>query len=227
MTNSRLTAARKRLGLTQEDAALKLGVSQPFLSQLERGKRLVQPEFALKVSQLLDEPTFLPLDDKQRDLDDALAEELGALGYPGFAYLKRTPKRNPAELLYDALDRPDLSTRVAEGLPWLVLQYPDLDWEWLMVRMKLRNRQNRLGFVVELALQVVAVKDIFDVDVSEKLNPVRDELERARLANPGTYCHDSWSNRQKELTNKRRSTLAAHWNLSTGVSVEHLEHYTS
>jgi transcriptional regulator with XRE-family HTH domain len=227
MSANKLAALRKRLGLKQEDVALKLGVSQPFLSQVERGKRVLTPELALKVSQVLDEPTFVPLDMSRRDQDDVLAEELGGLGYPGFAYLRSKAKRNPAAFLYDALDRPDLSSRVAEGLPWLALRYADLDWEWLVAQMKLHNRQNRLGFVVELALQILDSKEPHKSDVRIKLEAVRNELEKARLASAGTYCHDSWSERQRELTNKRRSTLAAHWNLSTGVSLEHLGHYTS
>ena len=59
------------------------------------------------------------------------ARELAALGYPGFAYLKTQARRNPAGVLLDALNEPDLDARVAEGLPWLALNYVDLDWDWL------------------------------------------------------------------------------------------------
>jgi hypothetical protein len=71
------------------------------------------------------------------------AAELGALGYPGFSYLKRKMTLNPAEALLDALNESDLDTRVAEGLPWLALTCGDMDWDWLLRNAKLRGRQNR------------------------------------------------------------------------------------
>ncbi len=74
------------------------------------------------------------------------AAELGALGYPGFSYLNRKMRRDPAEVLLDAINESDLDTRVAEGLPWLVMTYVDMDWDWLVRNAKLRDRQNRLGF---------------------------------------------------------------------------------
>lgn len=92
--------------------------------------------------------------------------------------------------------------------------------------MKLRNRQNRLGFVVGLALQLVKRLPGHSA-AKPKLDLVEVELEKARLANPGTYCHDSWSKRQRELTDKRRSALAMHWNLTTGGKLEHREHYSA
>lgn len=44
--------------------------------------------------------------------------ELGALGYPGFSYLRGRRRRNPAEVLLEALNELNLDARVAEGLPW-------------------------------------------------------------------------------------------------------------
>jgi NAD(P)-dependent dehydrogenase (short-subunit alcohol dehydrogenase family) len=87
------------------------------------------------------------------------------------------------------------------------------------------DRQNRLGFVVGLAQQLVQQLPEH-IEVKPKLGLVELELEKARLANPGTYCHDSWSKRQRDLTDKRCSALAKHWNLTTGVKLEHLEHYS-
>jgi len=226
MNGMTLASARRERGLTQEETAEMLSVSQPFLSQMERGQRAVHEAVAMRVFEVFGEPTFLPVDANRREDETRLAEELGAMGYPGFAYLAETPTRNPAELLLDALDRPDLSTRVAEGLPWVPLCYPDLDWTWLLSEMKLRNRQNRLGFVVGLALQVVE-RLPEHCGAKSRLEAVALELEKARLANPGTYCHDSWTKRQREQTDKRRSALARHWNLTTGVKLEHLEHYSA
>jgi hypothetical protein len=58
---------------------------------------------------------------------------------------------NPARLLFLALDRNDLDRRVVEALPWLTFRYSDLDWERLLRNAKLNDRQNRLGFIVDLA----------------------------------------------------------------------------
>jgi transcriptional regulator with XRE-family HTH domain len=226
MQGMALERSRKERGFTQEETAKLLGVSQPFLSQMENGQRPVQEAVATRAFELLGEPTLLPLNPSRRQDETKLANELGALGYPGFAPFAGQPSRNPAELLLDALDRPDLDTRVAEGLPWLALRYPDLDWDWLLSETKLRNRQNRLGFVVGLAQQIAHRSQGLNKSQS-KLNVVEVELEKARLANPDTYCHDSWSQRQRDQTNKRRSDLAEHWNLTTGVKVEHLDHYSS
>jgi transcriptional regulator with XRE-family HTH domain len=226
MQGMALERSRKERGFTQEETARLLGVSQPFLSQMENGQRPVQEAVATRAFELLGEPTLLPLDPNRRQDETSLANELGALGYPGFAPFAGQPSRNPAELLLDALDRPDLDTRVAEGLPWLALRYPDLDWDWLLSETKLRNRQNRLGFVVGLAQQIAHRSQGLNKSQS-KLNVVEVELEKSRLANPDTYCHDSWSQRQRDQTNKRRSDLAEHWNLTTGVKVEHLDHYSS
>ena len=55
-----------------------------------------------------------------------------------------------------ALDSDDLDSRVTEALAWLPLAYPHLDWDWLTANAKLRDRQNRLGFVGVLARQAAA-----------------------------------------------------------------------
>ena len=57
-----LRAARKRLKLTQKQAAARLGVSQPYLSLLEKGERKLPPELAKKAFSALRLPaTALPL----------------------------------------------------------------------------------------------------------------------------------------------------------------------
>jgi transcriptional regulator with XRE-family HTH domain len=156
---------REHLGLTQQEAAAQLGVSQPYLSLLEAGARRVPAKLAKKAAKVYGAaPTALPLDEsfKKPGLLQAqrFAEDLAALGYPGFSYLHSTRRRNPAVLLLEALAQSDLEGRLVEALPWLVLRYPQLDWEWLVPRTKLYNLQNRLGYVADLAYKVAENKSV-------------------------------------------------------------------
>src|SRR6185437_10416603 len=155
MRYEQLKEGRLRAGLTQKQAAERLGVSQPYLSQLEKGERPVTAEMALAATSLYRlSATALPLPETLADeskADDALlARQLAGLGYPGFAHL-RPRKANPAVVVLAALLQRDLETRLAEALPWVLLTYPDLDWSWLISQVKLLDAQNRLGFLVALA----------------------------------------------------------------------------
>ena len=101
--------------MTQQEAASKLGLTQAYVSMLERGRRPVTADLvaqAMKVFHL--PPTALPLQaDRPSTLDEsAFKAELGALGYPGFSYLQGESHYNPARLLFLALDKDDLDRRV-------------------------------------------------------------------------------------------------------------------
>jgi hypothetical protein len=50
--------------------------------------------------------------------NENLASDLAALGYPGFAYLRASPKRAPAEVVLSALQVANLEPRLVEALPW-------------------------------------------------------------------------------------------------------------
>ena len=52
MVGQELTAARKRAELTQSDAAAKLGVSQPYLSLLEKNQRPVPGALAKRMARV-------------------------------------------------------------------------------------------------------------------------------------------------------------------------------
>jgi transcriptional regulator with XRE-family HTH domain len=221
MNGQVLEEVRKRKSVSQVDAAKLLGLSQPMLSHMETGRRKVSPEVARRAVTLFDaDPTVLPLSVHERHSAEELAAELGELGYPGFAHL-RGLLRNPAEVLFDSLDHSDLDVRVTEGLPWLVLRYSKLDWTWLVRELKLRNRQNRLGFVVALAMRLHR-KDAF-----HSLEGVLRELEAARLAKEDTLCQESWPASRKKYVRSVRSRLAAHWNLDTRLTEVDLAHYAA
>ncbi len=225
MTGLALETVRKRKGVSQVEAARLLGLSQPMLSHMENGKRNVSLEVAQRATEVFGgDPTTLPANPLLRHSDETLALELGRLGYPGYAHLSGE-LRNPAELLLDALDHADLDVRTTEGLPWVVLTYPHLDWYWLVREVKLRNRQNRLGFVVSLANKMAQRNDAFVV--RKALQPVLRQLEDARLVKEDTLCQESWPQSRKQQVRAVRSKLAAHWNLDTRLSEADLAHYAA
>lgn len=225
MDGKALKDARQAKDWTQEDAARALGVTQAYLSMLETGTRPVSTQVARKALKLLNfPPTALPLrlpaaasvTVGKRDL----SAELGALGYPGFAYLGSRVPRNPAAVLLDALNESDLDARVAEGLPWLALTYVDMDWKWLVRNAKVQDHQNRLGFAVSLATEVAQARG--DTKRLEQLRGHLLVLERARLVREDTFCHDSMTEAERAWLRHHRSDTASHWNLLTDMESKHV-----
>jgi transcriptional regulator with XRE-family HTH domain len=226
MTHEQLKAGRVRAGLTQIEAAGRLGISQPYLSQLEKGERPVPPELArLTVAVYRLPATALPIPETAAgDAMDPglLARQLAGLGYPGFAHL-RSRKANPAAVILTALLQKDLETRLAEALPWVLLTYPDMDWSWLINQVKLADAQNRLGFLVAVAKNLAANRPQFQSAV-EQLGAVEQLLERARLVREDTLCRDSMPSAERRWLETNRSSLARHWNLLTGLAPDQLSY---
>jgi Predicted transcriptional regulator with C-terminal CBS domains len=219
-----LRRAREARGQTQQQVADTLGVSQAYWALLESGKRDLTTALAERVVILLElPPTGLPVDRAALSAASSasLAGQLGALGYPGFAYVRRRRKRNPAAVLVSALFSNDLETRIVEALPWLVLQYPGLDWEWVLTEVKLRDLQNRLGFVVDLAHELAAVREDAEA-TGAVLSRVAARLERARLAREDTLCQENLSAAERAWLRKTRPPAAAHWNLLSDLRPESL-----
>ena len=227
ITHVQLKVGRVKIALTQVQAAARLGVSQPYLSQLERGERPITSELARAAAILYHLPaTALPIPDsvaqRVRTNSDKLARQLAGLGYPGFAHLRRI-KANPAAVLLEALVQVDLEVRFAEALPWVVLTYPEIDWPWLIREVKLRDAQNRLGFVVAMARDCAAARPRFRA-MLDRVSSAAVELERARLAWEDTLCRGSMPPAERQWLATNRSALARHWNLLTGLTVDQLSH---
>lgn len=228
MTGEALKAGREEANLTQQEAASRLGLTQAYLSMLERGRRPVTTELAaqaIKVFHL--PPTALPLGvDQSSTLDEsAFKAELGALGYPGFSYLRGKSHYNPARLLFLALDQDDLDRRVVEAIPWLAYTYPELDWEWLTRNAKLNDRQNRLGFVVDLAEEVA--EKAGEASLRKSLSQNKALIERSRLAKEDTLSHESMTQAERKWLRRNRPPKARHWNLLTDLDVRHLAYVPS
>ena len=225
VTGNELKAARLASAWTQNDAAARLGITQAYLSMVERGTRAVSDELAAKAVSVLKVPaTALPIGQTQhRGLNESYFQKaLGSLGYPGFAYLRRSAKVNPAELLMEAIDSDDLDPRVVEALPWLPFAYPSMDWTWLITNAKMRDRQNRLAFVTVLAAQVAGGKG--DAATEKILMGIVETLEKSRLAGEDSLCNEAMTEAERKWLRARRSTTAKHWNLLTDLSVERLAH---
>jgi len=46
-----------------------------------------------------------------------------------------------SEALLSALSARDLDSRLVEALPWVLLNYPELDWQWLMSAARAHDLQ--------------------------------------------------------------------------------------
>jgi transcriptional regulator with XRE-family HTH domain len=228
MTGQDLRDARRKKGWTQEETAEKLGVTQAYLSMLERGRRSMPNDLGRLAVETLHAPaTALPLHAQVLETppgSEKLSLQLAALGYPGFAHLRAKARRNPAEVLLGALHAANLDTRVTEGLPWLALAHADMDWDWVVQNSKLADRQNRLGFVVTLASQLAATSS--DAHRSGRLGEYVAVLERSRLVREDTLCHDSLTEAERKWLRANRPEEAKHWNLLTDMKAENLPHAT-
>lgn len=225
MTGHDLKTARTASNWTQAEAAYHLGVTQAYLSMLERGSRPVSADLMPAVLRVFPlPPTARPLESQSgaRPGEELFKKALGELGYPGFAYLKSRLRLNPAELLLLALDSDDLDARVTEALPWLPFHFPDMDWDWLTTETKSKDRQNRLAYVTLLASDVAQSRG--EAELAESLRLRVESLERSRLANEDTLAKNSMSQAERKWLRTRRAPAAAHWNLLTDLKAEDLEH---
>lgn len=168
-------------------------------------------------------PVTLPLpalDPQLAPMDPAeLSAQIAGFGYPGLAHLRKASKPlNPAFVVAAALAHADLDTRLVEALPWVLSAFSDLDWGWLSAQCRLRNEQNRLGYLVSLAMTLAGPA------AANALADVLSDLERSRLAVEGTLCRESMSPAERTWARKHRPIEAAHWNLLTVLTADQLTH---
>lgn len=225
MTSSVLQTARLQKGWTQVQAARELRVSQGYVALLEAGLR--QPSLALQrrmVSKLDLPPTAVAPTVSRATVDsETLAADLADLGYPGFSHLRRLRKatKNPAEVLLSALKPDHLEPRSAEALPWLVVTFAHLDWDWLVPQVKALDMQNRLGFVVTLARQLAERTNAAAV---ETLRAREAALDRSRLVREDVFGRTTMTEAEKRWLRVNRPPEASHWNVLSNLAVEHLTH---
>src|ERR1700732_257146 len=100
---------RKRNHLTQVDAAVLLGVSQTYLSLLEKGARPLTARLRSRLK-------AVHRTRRSDSDDDRFRAQPSALGYPGFAHVRPArAKPGPDALLLSVLAAPDVDARLVEA----------------------------------------------------------------------------------------------------------------
>jgi transcriptional regulator with XRE-family HTH domain len=228
MKGTELLNARQNGKLEQIDAAHRLGISQPYLSLLESGKRQITDRIARRAVNLFRlSPTSIPKKlnpyDTQTLSNDRIAEDLAALGFVGFAHLKKkTRRKNPADVLLMAIAKEDLDTRILEALPWLIVEYCELDWNQLLNAAKLVNLQNRLGFLTTLARKVA--ENTGNQTKTNLLRLKESEIEKSKLFHEEPLCNSSMTLVEKRWLKSNRTKEAKSWRLLSDLKIENLKY---
>jgi transcriptional regulator with XRE-family HTH domain len=221
MPTPNLAAARMARGWTQVEAASRLGVTQGYLSLLERGLRAPSS----RLWKALERAYGLVLGSSARPSDVAdiageLARRLAALGYQPFAYLESRAVADPEWVLRTALASSDLEMRVVEALPWVVLEFPKTNWASVVDWAKRSDVQNRLGYVVALARQVGEGRG--SAREAARLRELENGLEPSVLFREVTLCRDSMPKAERDWLLENRPALAKRWRVLTDLRAEHL-----
>ena len=225
MSGELLRKVRKERGWTQAEAAARLGVSQAYVALLEKGRRPVPDALARKaVREFKLSPVLFPAEKPSPTTGEKLARDLSRLGYPGFAYLRGGWLKNPGEVLLTALAQPNLESRVAEALPWLLLHYWEVDSDWLVTEARLLNLTNRLGFVVDLARRVLEGKSETKSPRYHALTHLSNTLGAGRLAVEDTFGQESLTEAERNWLRANRPPEARFWNLLTNWQPEFLQY---
>lgn len=225
MTGRELKKYRKASNFTQENAAKLLGVSQTYLSLLESNKRSLTARLTQKVVKRFNvPPTELPAKALQNKVtkvsDDQLTADLSALGYKGFSHYHPSHQKNPADVLLSALNADKRDARLVEALPWLLFEFPDLEWKSVVMTAKAHDLQNRLGFVTNVARRMA--QRYGKETTAQKLETVESKLEHSRLEKEETLCKENMTKAERKWLKAQRPEAAKHWNLLTDLSPQHL-----
>jgi transcriptional regulator with XRE-family HTH domain len=221
VTSTDLRQARRERGWTQEELAARLRVSQAYVCLLERGRRTVPRRMAEKLVKLLElSPSALPVGTNPAPLKaEEAPSALGALGCPGFAYLRGRRRLNPAELLLRILRAREVDSRVLEALPWMLLRFPNLDWPWLLREAKANDLQNRLGFLLGVARELAELRG--EQDTARAFAAQERALEGSRLQREDTF-RESMTNAERRWLHEHRPAQAAHWNVLCTMTASEL-----
>ena len=91
---------------------------------------------------------------------------------------------------------------------------------WVFERAKVKDVQNRLGFVLTLTRQLAERNG--DHATAFKLSGLEQQLDCARLVKEDTLGRESMTAAERRWLRDQRPPEAQHWNLLTDLVPEHL-----
>lgn len=159
---------------------------------------------------------------KRKSRAAAIEEALMGLGCPFVGQLRLDfddepmPRQDPAVVLLAAIACEDLEPRVLRALPWLALEYWDLDWGWAIKEARRRGKQNRLGFVVSLAQQLGA-RTYGNEERLAALAATEERLFEFRVEDEDTLCQSGMAEASKRWLRENRGREARLWNILTDL----------
>jgi hypothetical protein len=124
------------------------------------------------------------------------------------------------EVLLGTLLADDVDARVVEGLPWLLVRYPDVDWDRLVAHAKQHDAQNRLGFLVALASPLATANG--DAVTAELLERREQVLQRSLLQHDDAFSRTSLTQAERRWLVTNRSPEAKRWNVLATLNVDRL-----
>ena len=157
-------------------------------------------------------------------INEEFVQVLAAFKYPGYSHVEASEFKNTADVLISALSTDHLAARLVEALPWLLLQFPDLEWKNLIDAAKINHLQNRLGFLTSLSYKLAEKSG--DTEKAIILKQWLNELEKSRLAKEDTLCRQNMTEAEKRWILQNRSAEAVHWNIISDLSVDRLRYVT-
>jgi transcriptional regulator with XRE-family HTH domain len=174
---SRVRALRERRRWTQAELARRLGLSQPRLSQVERGGGSFTAEQFLRILELFNVGVEHFTTAHGRGADEVIQNALARRGAPHLVETEApvpTELDDPTELVCAVLRRPTSPRHVAALAPVVVANIDTISLREVALRLARLGRERRLGWLVE------CIGKALDQD---RPTPPRDRLQaqRARL----------------------------------------------
>lgn len=164
--------------------------------------------------------------------EDYLEKALAVLGYPGFAHLARFTEINsersldPAVLLHWAIAQDVLDVRLIEGLPWLIAVYAvKIDWNKLINNAQKHGVQNRLGYLVYLALKLAESKQsLSNPKIHLLLKKSLLRLQEIRQSKEQTLMEEWSGPALRAWMRVNRPQEALEWHILTTLTTSDLQH---
>lgn len=154
------------------------------------------------------------------DFTETWHTALANLGYPGFSH-----RRNnlhvfaPSQLVTEILSSNNVDARTLEALAWILVQFPDLDWEEIVKTAVLQGWQNRLGYMTTCAstLAVYMKQPERAADLHKKSLGLMRFLRKQE----DTLCHESMTQVERRWLIVHCPPEARQWNLLTDLVPEY------